>query len=47
MEQHKESSMKREQIPPSDLRIQVYHAWSDESFLLTSGDHSTGRFKAT
>jgi len=46
MEQHKESSMKREQIPPSRLRIQVYHAWSDESFLLTCGDHSTGRFNA-
>jgi flavin reductase (DIM6/NTAB) family NADH-FMN oxidoreductase RutF len=36
--------MKRNQIPLSHLRLAVYRSWSDEHFLLTCGDHSTGRF---
>ncbi|UCF96120.1 MAG: flavin reductase [Spirochaetaceae bacterium] len=36
--------MKREEIAPSQLRLPVYRSWCDEGFLLTCGDHSTGRF---
>ena len=36
--------MKREEITLSQLRLPVYSTWSEESFLLTCGDLSTGRF---
>jgi flavin reductase (DIM6/NTAB) family NADH-FMN oxidoreductase RutF len=44
VKQHKELSMKRQEIPPSHLRVPVYRSWNDEWFLLTCGDHSAGRF---
>jgi flavin reductase (DIM6/NTAB) family NADH-FMN oxidoreductase RutF len=36
--------MKREEIPLSRLRLTVSSSWSDDGFLLTCGDYSTGKF---
>jgi hypothetical protein len=44
LKEHKELPMNREEIPLSQLRTPVYRSWSEEWFLLTSGDYSAGRF---